>query len=747
MAPGESTRGTGVTLGTGRKTANRARWVVLGLAVTVVAVNPSTASGQAAPAGATTRVSVASNGAQGEGGNVASSSLSGDARYVAFSTQATGLVPGDTNGRDDVFLHDRETLTTTRVSVGAGGAQGNGGSFFPDISADGRYIAFGSGASNLVADDTNATPGSPTASFENVGRDVFIHDRQTSTTSRVSVASDGSQASCSTAGALSPCPGGAAFADPSLSGDARYVAFSARADNLVPGDTNNFTDVFVRDRQASTTSRVSLASDGTQTPATALLGGGASLDPAISADGRFVAFQSSSRTLVTGDTNAAPDIFVHDRNTGTTTRVSVASDGTEGATGTGRTAALPAISADGRYVAFSSTFPNLVAGDTNGQSDIFVHDRNTGATTRVSVGPNGVEANDPSFVADIASNGRIVTFDSVATNLVAGDTNALSDVFAHDLQTGVTTRVSLNREATQGGAGSFFGASSADGRFVSFTSDSAFLVPGDTNGSPDVFVHDRTLPAVAARGYRLVASDGGLFSFGGASFLGSTGAQRLNQPIVGMASTPSGRGYWLVARDGGVFAFGDATFFGSTGAIRLAQPIVGMASTPSGRGYWLVASDGGIFAFGDATFLGSTGAQRLNRPIVGMATTPSGQGYLLVASDGGIFAFGDATFLGSTGAIRLAQPIVAVAASPSGRGYRLIASDGGVFAFGDAFFLGSTGAQRLNQPIVGAASTPTGRGYWLVARDGGVFAFGDASFLGSTGAIRLNQPIVGMSAS
>ncbi|MGH9164399.1 MAG: cell wall-binding repeat-containing protein, partial [Acidimicrobiales bacterium] len=155
-----------------------------------------------------------------------------------------------------------------------------------------------------------------------------------------------------------------------------------------------------------------------------------------------------------------------------------------------------------------------------------------------------------------------------------------------------------------------------------------------------------------ADGYRLTAADGGVFAFGGAGFFGSTGALRLNRPIVGTSATPTDRGYWLVASDGGVFAFGDAVFAGSTGALRLNQPIVGMAATPSGRGYWLVASDGGVFAFGDARFLGSTGALRLNRPIVGMAASPTGRGYWLVSSDGGVFAFGDAVFAGSTGALR-----------------------------------------------------------------------------------------------
>ena len=226
-----------------------------------------------------------------------------------------------------------------------------------------------------------------------------------------------------------------------------------------------------------------------------------------------------------------------------------------------------------------------------------------------------------------------------------------------------------------------------------------------------------------------------------------TAALQLNQPVVGMAATPTGKGCWQVARDGGMFTFGDAPFLGSTGSIRLNSPIVGMAATPSGGGYWLVAADGGIFTFGDAPFLGSTGSIRLNSPIVGMAATPSGAGYWLVARDGGIFTFGDAAFLGSTGHLRLNAPIVGMAPSPGGTGYRLVATDGGIFTFGDADFLGSTGAIRLNSPVVGMAATPSGRGYWLVARDGGIFTFGDAAFAGSAGSIVLNEPIVGMAPS
>ena len=246
----------------------------------------------------------------------------------------------------------------------------------------------------------------------------------------------------------------------------------------------------------------------------------------------------------------------------------------------------------------------------------------------------------------------------------------------------------------------------------------------------------------AAAGYQLIASDGGVFSFGDKQFAGSTGGMHLNSPVVAAAASCGHDGYWLAAADGGVFNFGDAGFYGSMGAVKLNAPIVGMASSGSGKGYWMVASDGGIFNFGDADFKGSAGKITLNSPIVGMAATPSGKGYWLVASDGGIFNYGDAGFFGSTGAIKLNKPIVGMAATPTGLGYWMVASDGGIFSFGDAKFFGSTGAMSLNQPIVDMTVAPSGQGYWLIAADGGVFTFGVAPYMGSTGAIRLNRPIV-----
>jgi PQQ-like domain len=254
-------------------------------------------------------------------------------------------------------------------------------------------------------------------------------------------------------------------------------------------------------------------------------------------------------------------------------------------------------------------------------------------------------------------------------------------------------------------------------------------------------------PAPPNSSYWLVASDGGIFSFGNAPFYGSTGGLVLNKPVVAMASTSSGTGYWFVASDGGIFNYGSASFFGSEGGKPLNAPIVGMAATPDGGGYWEVASDGGIFNFGDAKFYGSEGGMPLNKPIVGMASTRDGAGYWLVASDGGIFSFGDAGFDGSTGAMPLNKPIVGMAATSDGLGYWLVASDGGIFSYGDAQFFGSTGAIALVKPVVGMAATRSGGGYWLVASDGGIFAYGDAGFSGSMGGVPLNRPGVGMAAA
>ncbi len=252
------------------------------------------------------------------------------------------------------------------------------------------------------------------------------------------------------------------------------------ARDLVSGDANNTTDVFVYDRQTGAVTRVSVSSGGTQ-------GNDASYSAAISADGRYVAFRSAATNLVPGDTNNTDDIFVHDRQTGQTTRVSRDSAGQQ----SNGPAITPSISGDGRFVAFQSTATNLVTGDTNGVGDIFVRDRQTGTTTRVSLGVGNVQANGNSLEPAISTDGEFIAFASSATNLVTGDTNQVDDVFVVRRGTGAIERVSLSSTKSSGNAASARPAISGDGRHVAFHSDADNLVSGDTNGTTDVFMRDR----------------------------------------------------------------------------------------------------------------------------------------------------------------------------------------------------------------------------------------------------------------
>ena len=420
----------------------------------------------AAYAGITTRVSVASNGTQGNDDSGGGLSISADGRYVAFSSDSSNLVPGDTNGRYDVFVYDRLNGQTERISVASDGTQGNNSSAyvsFPSISADGRYVAFTSYASNLVSEDTNEYP------------DIFVHDRLTGQTERVSVSSDGTQ-------------GNRYSYNPSISADGYYVTFESFASNLVLSDTNDAEDIFVRDLLTGQTSLVSVASDGTQ-------GNSDSRWPSISADGRYVAFDSYASNLVLSDTNGYIDVFVHDRLTGETERVSVASNGIQGNEDSGGSA----ISADGRYVAFVSCTSNLVNGDTNGYypyTDVFVRDRALGTTERVSVSASGEQGSFGSYSGNfsISADGRYVAFKSDASNLVPGDTNGTGDVFLRDRLLVTTERVSVSSSGVQGNnySGSGAGTSiSANGRYVVFGSDASNLVIADTNSRTDVFVRDR----------------------------------------------------------------------------------------------------------------------------------------------------------------------------------------------------------------------------------------------------------------
>jgi len=401
--------------------------------------------------GYTRIVSVSSNGNQGNS-NSNSPAISANGKLVAFSSGASNLVTNDTNSKEDIFLRNLGSGKTTIISTSSTGVKGNGLSWYPSISADGRFIAFESFASNLVGNDTNST------------WDVFVKDTSTGKTSIVSVSSTGVRGNSFSGWA-------------SISADGRFVAFYSSASNLVNGDTNGYEDVFVHDRQTKTTTRVSVSSQGEQ-------GNKDSSMPSISADGRFVAFHSKAFNLVDGDTNSTSDIFIHDRETGETTRVSVSSLGGEGDSNS----YYPSINADGQIVAFYSGASNLVMDDTNEYEDVFIHDRLTGETTLVSKSSEGEQGNYHSNLPSISADGNMVAFESSASNLVSVDTNDTNDIFIHNRQTGETTRVSVSSLGVEGNNYSGVKSISADGNLVVFGSAASNLIDGDWNNYGDVFL-------------------------------------------------------------------------------------------------------------------------------------------------------------------------------------------------------------------------------------------------------------------
>jgi Tol biopolymer transport system component len=408
------------------------------------------------PAGAAIeRVSVSSGDTQGNDWSPGSNylvSLSGDGRYAAFNSAATNLAANDTNGQYDVFVRDRLLGQTSRVNVSSGGTEANDHTQSASISWDGRYVAFDSSATNLVPDDTNSV------------MDVFIHDRLTGQTSRASVSSGGAE-------------GNGSSYYPSLSGNGRYLAFASQASNLVPDHINGTVFIYVRDLKLGLTSRVDVSSGGTQ-------GNDLSTQPSISADGRFVAFHSHSTNLVPDDTNAVYDVFVHDRQTGETSRVSVSSGGTQADSDS----QYASISADGRYVAFESYASNLVADDTNARIDVFLHDRQTGVTTRVSVTSAGAQGSGTSCWPSISADGRYVVFVS-DSQLDPAATLLVLSLYVHDNVTGVTALASKNASGGQnnGSAAVVGPAISANGNYVLFASSADNLVANDTNAVSDVF--------------------------------------------------------------------------------------------------------------------------------------------------------------------------------------------------------------------------------------------------------------------
>ncbi|MDI6106012.1 hypothetical protein QLQ12_46350 [Actinoplanes sp. NEAU-A12] len=376
------------------------------------------------------RVSVSSRGVQGADVSWAPA-ISADGRFVAFVSASATLVPGDTNDTADIFVRDSRTRTTTRVNLSSSGEQAGDYSTLPVISADGRYVAFGSTATNL-------SPGVTSGDWE-----IYLRDRWAGTTRQVSLTSSGGQ----TGGGLALVGG--------ISADGRYVSFMSYNDRLVPDDTNQAPDAFVRDTHRGVTERVSVSSGGTQ----AADGGD---EPMVSADGRFVSFISSSPDLVADDTNDGRDVFLRDRRNGTTTRVNLTATGGQADgvdSGTGHT--TQSLSGDGRYVAFSSRSTNLVPGDTNAEVDVFVRDTRLGTTTRMS--------DQPAAYPSISIDGRWVALLSNGS------------VQVRDRHTGVLTTVAPASHSMVNSPGI-----SARGRHIAFISDTA-LVPADTNQRADIY--------------------------------------------------------------------------------------------------------------------------------------------------------------------------------------------------------------------------------------------------------------------
>ncbi|MFZ1414112.1 MAG: hypothetical protein WAS73_05975 [Defluviicoccus sp.] len=409
------------------------------------------------PVTSITRVSTAADGTQGNGSSY-HSVFSPDGARVAFSSGASNLVVGDTNGVDDIFVKDLASGAIVRISTGAGGTQGNGECRSPVFSPDGSKVAFQSDASNLVASDTNGST------------DIFVKTLATGAIERISTDVNGAQ-------------GNAASSQPVFSPDGTKVAFGSYASNLVAGDSNGKGDVFVKTLATGVIERVSTAADGTQ--------GNGSLYvislPVFSPDGSKVAFESDASNLVAGDTNSNGDIFVKNLATGAIERVSADVSGAQG----NSNSIHPVFSPDGSKVAFQSWASNLVAGDTNNRIDIFVKNLATGAISLVSTAADGTQGTGGDFGSlrpRFSPDGTKVAFHSDASNLVAGDTNGVADAFVKTLATGAIERVSTAANGVQGNGWSVFSDFSPDGTKVVIDSSASNLVAGDTNGTGDIFV-------------------------------------------------------------------------------------------------------------------------------------------------------------------------------------------------------------------------------------------------------------------
>ena len=410
----------------------------------------------------TKRVSVTSSGVQSDGESFITA-VSGDGRYVAFSSFSTNLIPGGTNGWLQVLRYDSNDGSIIDTSLDYLGEQADIYSWFPTISADGNRVAFTSNSRALV-------PDAPDYVFQSYVRDVTANQTLIASSSAEGEAGDDESYFSA------------------ISGNGRYVAFSSFATNIVP-EGSETEHVYVKDLQTGAIVRASVSTAGVP-------GNGRSSAPQISYDGRYAVFSSDATNLVDDDTNGVADVFVRDLQLNTTERVNVSSTGQQANGGSD----WPTISGDGRYVAFECTASNLVIPNTAaGRSNVYVYDRLMRTIMIASVDSEGNYGNAGSSGGVISANGRYVVFNSEATNLVDAPHTAQTQVYSHNLVTGQTVIVSVSSDGVPGNASSDWQSVSSDGRVVAFASDASDLVPNDTNGERDIFVHELGPPFITVK--------------------------------------------------------------------------------------------------------------------------------------------------------------------------------------------------------------------------------------------------------
>ena len=439
--------------------------IIVAFAISLILIfNPSTLPAQTTPIDEISRVAIVgdtgverislrTDGTEAEDDSYAPA-ISADGRYIAFESDADNLVPNDNNGARDIFIHDRDTNKTTRMSVSTDEEEGNFDSFAPVVSDDGRYVAFHSYATNLVEDDNNNVP------------DVFIRDRDLDETYLVSVGTDGN-------------PGNDASYDPDISGSGRFIVFWSYADNLIDNDTNDKADVFRYDLQFGNTDLVSKTQDGEQT-------NGHSRYPRMTAASSRVVYESEATNLATGDSGTYVDIFTYTFNSGNVSRVS---NGRNDQEANGDSFA-PFFARDGTYVVFTSFASNLVEDDDNDYTDIFFVRGSGTEMELISVATDGDQTNAPNQYPSISADSRYVVFRSKATNLVDDNLPAERNIYIRDRDEDTTTLVNLNNDNSPANDESWEPIIAADGRYVVFRSGGNNLVDGDSNGEDDIFVRD-----------------------------------------------------------------------------------------------------------------------------------------------------------------------------------------------------------------------------------------------------------------